>query len=76
MPGAIILRYSDPRPAEIAGRLLDMSEQGFRVAHFDPTLQPGRIVRFHHVTMDGQACVMWTRSLADHVESGLRILDR
>ena len=69
------LLLEGPPAQEVRGRLMDLSNSGFRLAHHCATLCPGDEVRFHHQTRQGSARVIWTRILTGGIESGFYILD-
>jgi hypothetical protein len=62
--------------AEIQGQLVDMSENGFRMAHGDASLEPGQTLRFAHREAAGQARVVWNRIMSGRVETGFLIVER
>jgi hypothetical protein len=72
--GPMKFSFDDPAPLEIAGRLLDYSESGFRASHRYAALHTGQVVKFQHMIAAGQARVMWNRIADDRVESGFHIL--
>lgn len=72
--GIVRIRFSDPRPREIAGRLVDLSENGFRMAHGFPSLTAGQVVEFSHVEARGHARVMWNRIVEQRVETGFLVV--
>ena len=74
--GAVRVRFANPGPAEIEGRLMDVSESGFRMAHADLSLESGTLVEFSHPTAAGSARVMWNRILDRRVETGFFIVAR
>jgi hypothetical protein len=59
---------------EIFVDLMDVSNNGFRVVHSYPELQPGREVRFQHRFFVGQAEVVWTHLVAGRLQSGFRVV--
>jgi hypothetical protein len=59
---------------EFLGRLLDVSQHGFRASHTNTALSTGQRVRFRHSRRGGHALVMWNRILPQHIESGFLIL--
>jgi hypothetical protein len=61
-------------PQDLFAELADVSNNGFRVVHMHPELQPGRNVSFQHRFFVGQAEVVWTQSVAGRLQSGLRVL--
>jgi len=69
-----VLFLDDPEPAEIRGRLVDISAGGFRAAHGHAALLAGQKVKFQHPSGKGIARVMWNRVVENEVESGFRIL--
>ena len=72
--GPITLWWGDASLPTIQGRLLDMSETGFRVAHNCIALGQGQQVHFQYADGEGTARTIWTRILSDSAESGLLIL--
>jgi len=72
--GTVHVRFSDPNPVEIEGRLMDVSPGGFRMSHHFTSLAAGQIVEFAHIEARGRARVMWNRILAERVETGFLVL--
>lgn len=72
--GEVRLYFADPLPLEVLGRMLDISNSGFRAAHGFPGFQTGQSLHFRHDTAQGIARVMWNRILPEHVETGFLIL--
>ena len=72
--GAVRLYFADPLPLEVQGRLVDISQSGFRVAHGFPGFQAGQSLHFRHDQGQGTARVMWNRILPEHVETGFFIV--
>jgi hypothetical protein len=70
----LTLVVDGPFPAEVRGRLVDISGSGFRARHSYPRFEPGQRVRFRHPASEGQARVMWNRILNDRVETGFLVL--
>ena len=70
----LTLIVDDPFPAEVRGRLIDISRSGFRASHSYPQFEPGQQVRFRYPAAEGQARVMWNRILKDRVETGFLVL--
>ncbi len=70
----LTLLLDDPLPAEVHGRLVDISRSGFRARHSYPRFEPGQQVRFRYPASEGQARVMWNRILHDRVETGFLVL--
>lgn len=60
----------------ILGRLLDVSNSGFRAAHECPELQAGMELDFSHSGCTGRARIMWNRSAEGRWESGFFIVTR
>ena len=72
--GAVRIRFADPGPQSIEGRLMDVSASGFRMAHEFPSLAAGQLVEFAHIEARGRARVMWNRILDGRVETGFLII--
>jgi len=70
----LTLVVDDPLPAEVHGRLVDVSRSGFRACHSYLRFEPGQQVRFLCPASRGQARVMWNRILNDRVETGFLVL--
>ena len=68
--GAVRVRFSNPEPYEIEGRLVDLSPSGFRMTHACVSLCAGQIVEFAHLEAAGRARVMWNRIMEERVETG------
>lgn len=71
--GPITLWWTECTRRKIEGRLLDLSQGGFRIAHTCAALGPGEQVQFEHAGGTGTARTVWTRIVADSVETGLLI---
>ena len=74
--GEVRVKFTDPEPLEIDGKLIDVSANGFRMSHDCTSLRSGQVVEFVHVEAQGRAQVMWTRILAEGVESGFLVVKR
>lgn len=74
--GSVRVKFTDPEPLEIAGRLMDISPSGFRMSHGCASLQSGQVVEFAHILATGRARVMWNRILAGGVETGFLVFGR
>jgi hypothetical protein len=72
--GRVQIQWSGPKPMDITGRLVDVSDNGFRMAHHCAALMSGQVVEFSHVEAKGQARVVWTRILAQEVETGFVVV--
>ncbi|HEY2845496.1 MAG TPA: PilZ domain-containing protein [Bryobacteraceae bacterium] len=72
--GPVRVRFDDPQPLEIVGRLMDVSPSGFRMAHANQSLQSGQVVQFSHSSAVGAARVMWNRIMDQRVETGFLIV--
>jgi hypothetical protein len=68
--GNVLVRPENPGSRDIQGRLADVSDSGFRMAHDCSALTAGQYVIFAHVEARGRARVVWTRIVDDSVESG------
>lgn len=64
----------------VNGRLMDVSESGFRAVHHSPELTSGRVIRFHFEDRSsgrrrsGWARVVWSRVQDSLIESGCYIV--
>ncbi len=74
--GSVCVRFRDSRAREIEGRLIDVSQSGFRMAHGETSLPTGQVVEFSHSQSSGQARVMWNRIAAGSVETGFLVIGR
>jgi hypothetical protein len=74
--GNVRVRFTNPEPLEIAGKLMDVSMSGFRMAHDFASLHSGQVVEFAHIEATGRAKVMWNRILAGGVETGFLVFTR
>jgi hypothetical protein len=72
--GLVHVRFSDPQPQHIEGRLMDVSSGGFRMAHAFASLAPGQIVEFNHIEARGHARVIWNRIIDEEVETGFLVV--
>jgi hypothetical protein len=68
--GSVLVRAENPGLPMIQGKLLDVSASGFRMVHDCAALTAGQFVEFAHTEAKGRARVVWTRILAETVESG------
>ena len=72
--GLIRVRFHNPQEFDLEGGLVDVSPNGFRVAHECASLEAGATVEFWHSSASGQARVMWNRVLGTRIESGFLVL--
>lgn len=72
--GQVRVKFTDPQPQEIAGKLMDVSPSGFRMKHQCTALRSGQIVEFSHLEAAGKAQVVWNRILAGGVETGFFVV--
>ena len=72
--GEVRLRPEMPGGNEVVGRLVDVSDSGFRCKHDCVSLSSGEKVRFSLAQRVGEARVVWTRILDGAAESGLTIV--
>jgi hypothetical protein len=72
--GAVDVWFENPAPARIEGRLVDLSEGGFRMTHACRSLQAGQLVQFSHFEAAGRARVVWNRIVEQRVETGFVVL--
>lgn len=73
--GLVRVQYSDPKKMGFVGRLIDMSQSGFRVEHRCASISTGQTVEFFHAGASGRARVMWKRIMGDRVECGFLVID-
>jgi hypothetical protein len=71
--GEVYLRESYSPGVQFVGRLVDIADNGFRARHDRFTLGSGDLVDFEFVGHSGIARSMWTRIIANEVETGFRI---
>jgi hypothetical protein len=71
--GFVVVEFHNPQKRQLEGRLVDLSEGGFRMAHASIELTPGLVVKFSHSTATGTARVVWNRILQNRVETGFLI---
>jgi hypothetical protein len=71
--GNVRVKFTDPEPLEIDGKLMDVSPSGFRMAHDCASLHSGQVVDFTHLEATGRARVMWNRIQASGVETGFLV---
>ena len=74
--GTVRVTFEDPAPLEIDGKLMDVSANGFRMAHECASLHSGQVVQFAHTEAKGRARVMWNRIQAGGVETGFLVVFR
>jgi hypothetical protein len=72
--GDVTLVLENPKPIVVRGRLLDVSQSGFRATHMYPALASGQTVRCKYNGQDVMARVVWNRIQDEHVESGFFLL--
>jgi hypothetical protein len=73
--GRIVIRRPQEDTGDIEGRLVDISETGFRIVHDGVTFQPGQVVEFHREGASGKARVVWNRIFHKQVETGFLVTD-
>ncbi len=73
--GSVMVRLESPQAFFIHGRLVDVSQSGFRMAHECRTLEAGQTVEFSHGAAAGKARVVWNRITAARVETGFLIVE-
>jgi hypothetical protein len=74
--GSVSIRIRDSRERQIEGRLIDVSQSGFRMAHAETSLPTGQVVEFSHSLSSGHARVMWNRIADGNVETGFLVIGR
>jgi hypothetical protein len=72
--GNVRVRFDNPEPLEVLGKLMDVSISGFRMVHDCASLHSGQVVEFAHVEASGRARVMWNRIIAGAVETGFLLM--
>jgi len=72
--GAVRIWWADPQPVQVEGRLIDVSENGFRMAHQYFALRAGQPVEFAHAIAKGKARTVWTRITEEGVQSGFVVV--
>lgn len=72
--GAVEVRFSDPHARLVEGMLMDLSANGFRMAHSCQSLPAGQLVEFSHHEAAGKARVMWNRITDERVETGFLLV--
>jgi hypothetical protein len=73
--GTVMVRLEAPQRFVVHGRLLDVSQHGFRMSHEFRNLQAGQVVDFSHNEAAGRAKVVWNRITATRVETGFLVLE-
>jgi len=74
--GTVRVKFTNPEPLEIDGKLMDVSISGFRMAHDFVSLHSGQVVEFAHLEATGRAKGMWNRIMAGGVETGFLVFTR
>jgi hypothetical protein len=72
--GIVRIFFRNPQERSVEGRLVDLSESGFRIAHSSHDLHPGQVVEFRRQGAEGSARVVWNRILDNTVETGFLLL--
>jgi hypothetical protein len=72
--GAVQLTPENAGERVIDGHLIDLSSSGFRAQHGSRLLDSGETVVYAFAGRSGRARVVWTRIVAEHVESGFLLL--
>jgi hypothetical protein len=72
--GAVMVRFDNPQPFVIHGKLVDVSAGGFRMSHEYRGLDAGSIVEFSHTEAAGRARIVWNRIIDTRVETGFLVL--
>ena len=73
--GEIRLRQAGVMSAPFTGRLLDLSEHGFRIRHGRLTLASGDCVDFEFEGQTGTARAMWNRIVDGEAETGFSVME-
>jgi hypothetical protein len=72
--GPVTVRFGYQKVSEVQGKLMDVSESGFRMAHECITLETGQTVEFSHAEASGNARVVWNRIVDQRVETGFFVV--
>jgi hypothetical protein len=78
--GSICLILDRDGAEAVTGRLIDVSQSGFRASHSSQALTPGRVIRFHYADREsgrqksGWARVIWSRVQELLIETGCYIV--
>jgi hypothetical protein len=72
--GPVTVRFGYQKASEVQGKLVDVSESGFRMAHECITLETGQTVEFSHAEASGNARVVWNRIVDQRVETGFFVV--
>ena len=73
----VILRVDGPFEKEFAGKLIDVSDSGFRTIHSRQDLSSHQVVQFRHALASGRARMAWKRidpANPLQVDSGFMVL--
>jgi len=73
--GSVLIRWENPKPQVVEGRLKDYSPSGFRMRHNSHSLAAGQLVEFTHFASKGKARVVWTRITGEAVETGFLVVE-
>ena len=74
--GTVYCTWESPGRRPFAGRLVDVSPGGFRMAHHEPELASGDRVVFRHAFAAGVAVAVWNRLGDGRRETGFLIEQR
>lgn len=74
--GPVKVTLPGAKPVEVRGRLVDVSNSGFRMSYATGALQSGQLVDFEHPEASGVARVIWNRILEGRIESGFLVIER
>ena len=69
-----VLLYPSGHAGYVVGQLLDVSKNGFRVAHNFESIPPGRECGFRHKFAQGVARVVWTLRIGGRIECGCEVV--
>jgi hypothetical protein len=72
--GGVRITFRNPQYQKVEGRLVDVSDSGFRMSHTSRQLMPGQVVEFRHESSGGAARVVWNRIMENAVETGFFVL--
>lgn len=72
--GPVELTFENPLPAIVSAELIEISQRGFRAAHYSVALVPGLEVQYSIGGACGRARVIWTHVHGPERLSGFLVL--
>ena len=71
--GTVLLRDEKDPSFRVLAQLVNVTERGFSVSHFQKGFTVGQVVKFQEWF---RAKVIWTRDVEDHQETGFQIIQQ